>query len=747
MTSTFEGLNPQQKQAVEKVQGPVLVVAGPGSGKTRVLTQRVAHLVLDYGIPSYNILAVTFTNKAAREMRHRLEQLIGQQRLDQLNIGTFHAICTRILRREAEYLTFDRSFAIYDREDQVKVVKQALDALNLNDKLYRPASMLAAISRAKSEAQSPEEFPTPEYRLEVVKRVYQRYQEILRTNNALDFDDLLLEVLLLLRRNPEVLARYQRRFQYIMVDEFQDTNPLQYYLVQLLAKEHRNLFVVGDPDQSIYSWRNADIRNILNFEKDFPDAQVITLEQNYRSTQMILDAASALIAANQQRKPKKLWTENSKGTPIYIYEAYNEEDEAQFVVSEIARLQARKIATPGDCAVMYRTNAQSATLESAFVRKSIPYRLVGAVRFYERREVKDVLAYLRLLQNPADSVSLDRIINVPTRGIGSKSMQLISTVATRYRMSIIGVLRLLRDHPEAPEVESLDSRSARPLLSFLELIEAGIEHAASMDPANLIDWILSTINYREYLDREEDAEDRWENVMELRNVASQFTGLEPGESLAEFLSDVALVSDQDEVREGSHAVTLMTLHTAKGLEFPIVFITGVEEGILPHSRSAESPEELEEERRLAYVGITRARQLVYLLYAFRRTQWGRSEVRGPSRFLLDIPRSLVKNWTQQEETGGRAGAREELPKARVRVRDVQPGSARAGGGNQEKLHGKPADPFFRAGDKVIHPTFGEGVVVESKPSSDGDTEVTVAFPQGGVKRLLASYARLKKKGS
>jgi len=698
-------LNPAQREAVTIVEGPVLVLAGPGSGKTRVLTHRVAYLVRECGIPPYRIMAVTFTNKAAHEMRARLHTLLGPQ-VRRLTLGTFHAICARILRREGERLGIPSDYVIYDSSDQRSLVRQALKDLNLDDKTYRPQAIHGAISRLKNELIPPDKFQTQTYWQEIVRRVYARYQELLGENDALDFDDLLMRTVQLFRDHPEVLQKYQRRYAHILVDEWQDTNTAQYELVRLLGNEHRNVFVVGDEDQSIYRFRGADYRNVQRFRQDFPEARVVLLEQSYRSPQVILDVANAIISHNTRRQPKRLWTARQGGVPVTIYEAYNEIEEAQFVVREIARLVREGLARPGDCAVMYRTNAQSRALEEAFMRQGMPYKLVGATRFYARREIKDILAYLRLIHNPEDRVSLRRVINVPPRKLGSKTVARLVTWAMEQGISEYAALQRLREVEESP----FGTLARKRLLAFLDLLEELRATSRQVGVLDLLDLVLERTGYERYIrDGTEEGEDRWENIKELRTVAAEYEGLAPPEALTTFLEEVALVSDVDNLDAEADVPTLLTLHSAKGLEFPVVFIVGMEEGLLPHSRSFDDPEAMEEERRLCYVGITRAKERLYLVYAFRRTIYGYSEVSEPSRYLADIPPHLV------------AGAEPWKPGAESR--------------KEEEI--------FAPGERVRHPTFGEGIVVECKPVS-GDQELTVAFEGNGLKRLLASMARLTK---
>ncbi len=740
MDHLLHSLNDQQRAAVTAGEGPVLVLAGPGSGKTRVLTHRIAWLVGERGVAPWHIMAVTFTNKAAREMRNRTEALLGG-RLRGLTLGTFHAICVRILRREAQHIGIDPSFTIFDDADRLSVIRQALKDLNLNDKQYRPQSMRSLISRAKNELIPPERYEARTYWEEIAGRVYRRYQEIMQANNALDFDDLLMQAVVLFRQEPAVLERYQERYRHILVDEFQDTNSAQYELVKLLSGRWRNLFVVGDEDQSIYRFRGADYRNIQRFRQDFPEAQVCLLEKNYRSTQIILDAANAVIAHNLHRTPKRLHTDRKEGPYITVYEAYNESDEAAYVVEQIRRLVGEGKLRLGDCAVMYRTNAQSRALEDAFVNAGMPYRLVGATRFYERREIKDLLAYLRLVYNPDDDVSLGRIINVPPRGIGQKTVAKLAAWAQEMGVSQVAALRRMRESGRGP----FASRAHKALLRFLDLLEGWIAARRELTPAQLLDRVLQESGYVDYIrDGTEEGEERWANVQELRNVASQYDEFVPDvndvlpaedeepDALGAFLQEVALVSDVDALPEEANAPTLLTLHMAKGLEFGAVFITGLEEGLLPHSRSLDDPEEMEEERRLFYVGITRAKEYLFLTHAFRRRVYGSDEVSQRSRFLDDIPISLVEGRNVRErQAAARAALRRETSWASV-SQAVEPDEAQ-----------EPRPPQFSPGDRVRHKLFGEGVVVSSLVTG-GDEEVTVAFDGRGVKKLLASFARLER---
>jgi DNA helicase-2/ATP-dependent DNA helicase PcrA len=715
-------LNPAQRAAVEAINGPVLILAGPGSGKTRVITHRVAYLIKVVGVRPHRIMAVTFTNKAAREMESRLNKLVGAQVQD-LTIGTFHAICARILRRDGKGIGIDPKFVIYDDDDQISLIKKSLQALGLDPKQYAPRALQGAISSAKSQMITPSDYPkhSRSYFEEITRRVYEQYEKLLAESKALDFDDLLLKTVALFRQSPETLQRYQNRYLHIQVDEFQDTNLVQYELIKQLAGKWRNVCVVGDPDQSIYSWRSADLRNILNFEKDYPDAKVVLLEQNYRSTKMILEAAYGVIQANRQRKEKGLWTENEAGVPVTVVEAYTEQEEAQYVVGEIDNLVRRGEVKPGDCAVMYRTNAQSRVLEEAFIRYGTPYKLVAGTRFYERREVKDIIAYLRLIQNPFDSVSLLRIINVPQRGIGQQSLDEL----TRWAGSIGGgeyrALQVLAEVKESSAETPFSSRTVKALAGFAVMLQNLIQKSAELNTVELFDLLVEQIGYKKYLDAMPDGEERWENVLELRGVAQDYRDYAPREGLAAFLESVALVSDVDDLEEQRERVTLITLHQAKGLEFPVVFIIGIEDGILPHVKSLDDPQQLEEERRLFYVGITRAGKRVYLVRAFRRHLMGASTVNRPSRFLKDIPAYLIAGRTIEEGEAVVESAIEKSHEPAIRV-DL---------------------PEFKPGDHVRHGQFGEGTVV-SYQKTRTDAEVTVAFDGAGVKRFLLSFAKIEK---
>ena len=716
----LEQLNPQQRQAVTAGDGPALVLAGPGSGKTRVLTQRIAYLIAYEGVRPYQILAVTFTNKAAKQMKERVDDLLGEQTTQGMMIGTFHSTCARILRREADLLPVEANYVIFDADDQVRLTKSIIREFNLNEKLYRPHSVHAAISNAKNELIGADDYPTATYRDEVVRRVYVEYQKRLIASNAVDFDDLLVYTARLLEDNPEVREKYAQRFRHVLVDEFQDTNIAQYTLIKHLASAHKNIFVVGDPDQSIYRWRGADWRNVQRFEQDNPDAQVILLEQNYRSRQTILDAAMGVIDRARNRRRKELFTERGQGEKLFYYEAPDDYAEASFIVDTIAQLVASQQFEPGECAVMYRTNAQSRLLEEAFLQARLPYRLVGAQRFYGRREVKDMIAYLRLSYNANDEASLTRIINVPTRGIGSKTITSLYTAARAIGVTPGAMTLDLARGSDSPYWEQFTSRAAIALADFGVMLANWRAVAQTYTVTELFDRILTDIGYKEYLDdgTEEGAE-RWENVQELRRLTQEYVT----RTLDEFLQDVALISDQDTMTETVNAPTLLTLHAAKGLEFGAVFIVGLDDGLLPHNRSFDEPEEMEEERRLFYVGITRAKDKLYLVRSVQRGGRGYAEETYPSRFLDDIPPDLLIGKARTGRT----------------IRGAPPESLWA-------QHTRPKtasiiESKYHAGTKVQHKLWGEGIVLDSRIQDD-DEIVDVVFESVGIKRLAASLANL-----
>jgi DNA helicase-2/ATP-dependent DNA helicase PcrA len=704
----------------------VLVLAGPGSGKTRVLTRRIAYLIGVQGLRPYNILAVTFTNKAAREMESRVASLLGGTTTG-LMLGTFHSICSRILRREADFLPIKPNFVIFDADDQETLIKRTIREMNLNDKLYRAPGVHAAISLAKNEMLTPDNYPVQTYRDEVVARIYRRYQELLVASNAVDFDDLLLYAVRLFEENPTERERFAHRFESILVDEFQDTNQVQYTLLRHLASVHRNIFVVGDEDQSIYRWRGADYRNILRFEEDYPDRQKILLEQNYRSTQTVLDAARAVIDRNTQRTPKHLFSDRGSGDKIALYEAGDDYAEAAYVVDTISQLLSAKSATGNEIAVMYRTNAQSRLLEESFLRAGLPYRLVGAQRFYGRREVKDVIAYLRLIHNPDDEVSLSRVINVPPRGIGDKTLVGLQVGAAKANLSPGELLIELSHGSDSPHWAAFSGRGAAMLADFGGLLSSWRMMASTARLPELLTRVLTDVGYREYIDDgSEEGNEHWGNVEELKRIAFEYE--ERG--LVDFLESLALISDQDTVPESGSAPTMLTLHAAKGLEFRCVFIVGLDDGILPHSRSFDEPEQMAEERRLLYVGMTRAKDRLYLVRADQRGLHGSPEETIPSRFIKDLPEALISGKRREKRRGGRSSE------------SYTSWSMPAPRGSQRPAAAPIVQQRYQANMRVMHPSWGEGLVADSR-IQDGDEVVDVFFDTVGFKRLVASLANLQ----
>ncbi len=716
----LDKLNPAQKSAVTAGEGPVLVLAGPGSGKTRVLTQRIAYLIGYQGVRPYQMLAVTFTNKAAREMEQRVQQLLGEEMTRGLLLGTFHSICARILRRESEKLSVNSDFVIFDADDQQSVVKSAIKELNIDDKAYRPVAVHAAISRAKNELLGPDEFPVVTYRDENIKRIYKRYQALLQASNGIDFDDLLLMTTNLLADFQDVREKYAQRFHHVLVDEFQDTNIAQYNLIKYLSSVHQNVFCVGDPDQSVYRWRGADYRNVLRFEEDHPACQTILLEQNYRSRQTILDAAMAVIDRNPRRKRKQLFSDRGAGEKIVFYEATDDYGESSFVVDTIAQLVANRQFEPGDCAIMYRTNAMSRLIEEAFLQARLPYRLVGAQRFYGRREVKDMISFLRLIQNRADDISLSRVINVPPRGLGEKTIMALHGSALAAKITPGDVLIDLARGSDSSFFGQFAGRAALALAEFGGMLASWQAFAPTATVSELFERVITDIRYKNHIeDGTDEGKERWENVIELQRLADEYDQ----RTLSEFLENIALVSDQDTIKEGN-VPTLLTLHAAKGLEFKVVFIVGLDDGILPHSRSLDEPEEMEEERRLFYVGITRAKDKLYLLRAQRRGGRGYSEDTIESRFLGDIPAALISGLSRTGRSTSSYG--------RNKAEWVLPSPSRPA---------KIVEQQFRAGMRIKHPTWGEGMVLDSRPQ-DSDEIVDVVFTSVGIKRLAASLANL-----
>lgn len=711
MTDLLESLNPIQREAVQHTEGPLLILSGAGSGKTRVITHRIAHLIRHYRVSPYNILAVTFTNKAAEEMRTRLENLIGQS---QLWVATFHSTCAQILRRDIHHLGYERSFTIYDTSDQRTLIKELIKTLQL--RLNHPGPVISEISRAKSDFVSPEDYTKRAIGFfeESVAQIYPMYQDFLRTNNALDFDDLIKLTVELFESNPNVLAYYQDKFRYILVDEYQDTNRGQYLLVNALAQKHQNICVVGDDDQSIYAFRGADINNILDFEKDYSNTKVLRLEQNYRSTKNILDAAYHVIHNNQRRKEKKMWTENKRGNAITLHEATEDISEADYVLRQIREWRGRG-RKYGDCVVFYRINAQSRTFEDALRGANVPYQIVGGIRFYERMEVKDIIAYMRVIVNPADTVSIKRVINVPRRGIGVATIQKIEDFAYEEGIPLFEAIQ------RVGEVSTLNNGAKNKVHAFAELIAS---FNPNDPPARTAEDLLDRSDYLRTLRSEGsiEAQTREENLRELVAAVTEYEESETEPTLSGFLEKITLASDIDSMEDKSDVVTMMTLHSAKGLEFPIVFMVGIEEGLLPHQRSYDSEAELEEERRLCYVGITRAQEHVYLTYARSRRLYRDIDYRIPSRFIEEIPPELVNQASPYES-----------PRRPV-VSSYDP--------DEPDFEDEVSFPYD-VGDVVYHAKFGRGKVTDI--SGYGfDMRITVRFERGSEKTLAAAHARLQK---
>jgi ATP-dependent DNA helicase UvrD/PcrA len=812
-------LNPEQARAVTTTDGPLLILAGAGSGKTRVLAHRVAYLIGVKGVRPWQILAVTFTNKAAAEMRDRITRLVGEQARD-VAMGTFHALCARVLRRDGSAIGIDPRFAIYDTDDQTATIKLVMRNLELvGSSELKPQAILGQIGRWKNDLLGPEDAAATArgYHEEIAARAYERYQARLRAQNALDFDDLLNEAVRLFDQAPGVAAHYQDRWRYLHVDEYQDTNRAQYLWIRHLAGERKNVAVVGDDDQSIYSWRGADLRNILDFERDYPNATVVKLEQNYRSTQLILDAAHAVVSRNEARKEKKLWTENPRGVLIERFEADSEDEEAEWIARQVEALVGGRGAGGSflarradegderryrlrDIAVMYRTNAQSRPIEEAFLRYGQRYQLVGGTRFYQRREVKDALAYLRVLRSDFDGAAYERILNVPPRGIGEKTVALIRDEAGRRGANTWQALEALGS---GEEVETA-TRARSAIAGFVRAIGSLRQRVGILALPELLDAVLDETGYRAHLlDGSQEGDDRWANLLELREVVARYGDLDPDDAVDRLLEETALVADQDSYEKDADAVTLITMHAAKGLEFDVVFISGLEEGVFPHSRALDDARQMEEERRLAYVGLTRARHRLYLTHAAMRATWGRGGFSVPSRFLLEIPADLMHGprlvvqedgEDDQRPADEREGAGYDLsyilgPRAASRLvgrrsparrslppgggYSPPPGAPREGesfhpsrdlAARRAAYYGRtdqdgpavappvrhvmpprpvvPGERRYHDGDRVRHAAFGEGTVVSSKLTRD-DEEVTVAFPERGVKKLLASLAKLE----
>ena len=768
----FEGLNPMQKQAVEHMEGPLLIMAGAGSGKTKVLTCRIANL-LAHGVAPYRILAITFTNKAATEMKERAERMIGAAAKD-VWLSTFHSFCARFLRREIEATElYKKNFVIYDTSDSQAVIKDALKQLELDEKQYTPGSILNAISNAKNQLQGPRTFRklADGFFQQKVADVYDIYQKKLRDNNALDFDDLLMVSVTLLEENEDIREKYQRRFQYILVDEYQDTNGAQYQLTKILAAGHKNLCVVGDADQSIYGWRGADIRNIMDFENDYPDATTIKLEQNYRSTKTILAAANAVIEHNTERKKKALWTENPEGEKVTTYQATDERDEAHFIATTMMKQKTIFNADYGDMAVLYRTNAQSRILEEGLMAAHIPYTMVGGLKFYDRKEIKDIVAYLRVIFNPLDDVSLLRIINVPKRGLGATSVAKLVDYAAAEELTLFDVI----SNPDMlATIPGITARVKKQLELFTTFLFNTMATAGNLAMDDLIERVLDESGYKKELeeDKKPEAKDRLENLKEFVGMAKEFMKSEEQPTLENFLAQLSLVSDIDNADMEDDRVTLMTLHAAKGLEFPIVFMAGMEEGVFPHSRTLMDVSQLEEERRTCYVGITRAERKLYLTYARTRMLYGHMNANPPSRFLKEIPEEYLEQLVPRRNAYGFANANSYGAQQQHGVMAFRPTTSGAYGGAargahftgqpqsalaamqslaQRNVNQKPAagvirpdmNVAWRVGDKARHGKWGVGTVVSVKGEGE-EVQLQIAFPGQGVKGLMQKYAPIEK---
>ncbi|MCD6110041.1 UvrD-helicase domain-containing protein [bacterium] len=714
----LKNLNDKQKKAAVHFTGPLVIIAGAGSGKTRTLTQRIAYLINHHGIAPWNILAVTFTNKAANEMKERIKNLLSSSKNQgEPTVGTFHSLCVKILRKNIHLIDYENNFTIYDSADQLVLMRHIMEDLHIDPKQINPRALLSHISSAKSELIGPKQYSgmVGNYFTERVAEVYKPYQEALKANNAMDFDDLLAKTVELFKNNPDVLDYYQEKFRFISIDEYQDTNRAQYEIVKMLAEKYRNICVIGDSDQSIYSWRGADIRNILDFEKDYPDAKVIMLEQNYRSTQIILDAAHEIIVKNRKRKDKKLWTEKKEGENIQLMVANNERHEGELIAERIREI-TREYESPlyKDFAILYRTNAQSRAIEEVFLRYGIPYKIVGGTKFYDRKEIKDIVAYLKVVQNPSDSISLLRIINTPTRKIGSKTIETLQNYGNTYGFS------LFQSMEQVENCNDLNDGKIKLIKQFVKLIKQLQKANAEFPASEVIKHVFKFSGYKKFImDGTPEGEARYENIAELISVASKYDLLDPEISLSVFLEEISLIADIDFMDEKDNAVVLMTVHSAKGLEFDTVFIAGLEDGIFPHSRSMLEPEELEEERRLMYVAITRAKKRLHLLHARQRMLYGEARSNAPSTFIADIPEKYMTIFGQPRKhlSIGTIGNKP------VPIEDISP-------------HVDVKD-----GDKVVHTSFGEGIVV----NVEGEV-ATVAFKDEnvGIKRLALSVAPLIK---
>jgi DNA helicase-2/ATP-dependent DNA helicase PcrA len=735
MTEFIKSLNNSQLDAVSTTEGPILIIAGPGSGKTRVITSRIAYLIQNQNISPYKIAAVTFTNKAANEMQDRIKSILGNDSLG-LTTKTFHAFCAMVLRQHGESIGISKEFVVFDDADQLSVIKKSMDENNIDSKKFSARNILTTISNSKSQLVNYEGFikTKSNYYDEIVARVFERYTDIIENSGGLDFDDLLLKTHLLFKQNSTVLNHYQERFQYLMIDEFQDTNIAQYEIAKQLSANSHNLCVVGDPDQSIYSWRNADIRNILSFKDDFPKAKIITLEENYRSSKTILDAAKNLINNNSKRVDKDLWTNNKTGTPILLVDAYNEEEEARKIIREIITLKNAKNSNLQDIAIMYRVNAQSRSFEMACQKFGVPYQIVGGIKFYQRKEIKDLTAYLRVILNSDDDVSLERIVNTPTRGIGQRTLNEIRRIADSNSISLFAAITLLgqSNSNDANMGIQLGKRALSSISDFYKIITS-IQRELNSDEISISRLITITMKITgliDAIDSDEKSEEKFENIEEYKSSTKPYEEINIHEGLSNFLESIALVSDVDTYESESDLITLITLHQAKGLEFSTVFIAGMEEGLLPHIRSIETgdPSELEEERRLCYVGITRAKKQLYVSKASRRGFRGSTEPSIPSRFLHEIPSDLIKPINDID-----ISTNNPIPKKspiRKIIRKV----------NEPKKN----QVLFNDGDKVNHPKFGDGIIISSEVSGN-DYKLTITFKNDvGIKKLMAGMSNLKK---
>ncbi|QKY71478.1 DNA helicase PcrA [Lentibacillus sp. CBA3610] len=729
----LNGLNKEQQQAIKHTEGPLLIMAGAGSGKTRVLTHRIAYLLGEKDVAPRNVLAITFTNKAAREMKERVNKLVGAGG-EQIWVSTFHSMCVRILRRDIDRIGYNRNFTILDSSDQLSVIKQILKDLNINPKKFDPRAMLGQISGAKNELVTPGEYSknAGDFFQRQVSQVYERYQKTLQKNQALDFDDLIMQTIHLFKRIPEVLEYYQNRFQYIHVDEYQDTNHAQYYLIKQLANRYENLCVVGDSDQSIYRWRGADIANILSFEQDYPSSRVIYLEQNYRSTKSILAAANSVIDNNSGRKPKNLWTENDEGKNLHYFQGATEQEEALFITDKIQELTREEGFSGNDIAILYRTNAQSRAIEDTLMKSNIAYQMVGGTKFYDRKEIKDLTAYLRLITNPDDDISFERVVNVPKRGIGKTSVDKLRAYAAEHGISFYQAVKEV-------DFVGVTKKAANALAEFGKLIQTLAQQQEFLTATDMVEAILERTGYETMLKNERslESQSRLENLEEFQTVTQNFEEYAEDKTLIAFLTDLALIADidrvDDEETDSEPKITLMTLHAAKGLEFPVVFLIGMEENVFPHSRSMFDNEEMEEERRLAYVGVTRAEQELYLTHAKMRTLYGRTNMNPISRFINEIPEDLVDGIEQAR--AAMYGSFEKAPD--------KPSAPKRSAGRMQETTGAESQTWS-PGDKAEHKKWGIGTVV--KVQGEGEAmELDIAFPAPtGIKRLLAKFAPITK---